>query len=92
MGFEPGHYLTFQLDTPTHGPLVRNYSISSAPGRDRYRISVKREEPPADGGHLPPGLASTFLHDHVGPGAASGSAHPPASSSSKSATTARSCC
>ena len=68
MAFEPGQYLTFQLDTAEHGQVVRNYSISSAPSRNRYRISVKREEPPADGAQVPPGLASTFLHDHVGPG------------------------
>jgi nitric oxide dioxygenase len=47
---------------------VRNYSISSAPGRDHYRISVKREAAPADGAGIPAGLASTYLHEHIGPG------------------------
>jgi len=41
-------------------PVRRTYSLSGAPGHDRYRISVKRE---------PRGLASRHLHDHVEPGA-----------------------
>jgi hypothetical protein len=28
-----GQYLTFQLDIPGHGQLVRNYSVSCAPAR-----------------------------------------------------------
>lgn len=55
----PGQYLTFQLAIPGHGPLKRNYSISSAPDDQRYRISVKRE---------PGGLASNWLHDGAEPG------------------------
>ena len=30
------------------GQLVRNYSVSCAPGQDSYRISVKREGAPDD--------------------------------------------
>jgi uncharacterized protein len=41
-------------------PVRRTYSLSGAPGRDRYRISVKRE---------PKGVASRYLHDRVEPGA-----------------------
>ncbi|PHK94312.1 NO-inducible flavohemoprotein, partial [Pseudoroseomonas rhizosphaerae] len=55
----PGQYLTFWLDLPGGPPLKRNYSISSAPGGARYRISVKRE---------PRGLASNWLHDTAQPG------------------------
>lgn len=55
----PGQYLTFQLAIPGHGPLKRNYSISSAPDDHRYRISVKRE---------PGGVASNWLHDGAEPG------------------------
>jgi len=69
MDFAPGQYLTLRLDVPGHGPLVRNYTVSSAPGRDSCRITVKREDAPPDAPHVPPGLASGFLHDHVGPGA-----------------------
>ncbi|MBR0644737.1 NO-inducible flavohemoprotein [Plastoroseomonas hellenica] len=55
----PGQHLTFRLDIPGHGPLKRNYSISSAPDEHRYRISVKRE---------PGGIASNWLHDKAEPG------------------------
>ncbi len=54
MRHKPGQYLTFWLELPGHAPLKRNYSISSAPADDHYRISVKRE---------PGGLVSNWLHD-----------------------------
>lgn len=57
---KPGQYLTFWLDIPGGCSLKRNYSISSAPNGKTYRISVKRE---------PGGVASSWLHDHVGVGA-----------------------
>jgi nitric oxide dioxygenase len=50
----PGQYLTFWLDIPGEAPIKRNYSISSAPGGEHYRISVKRD-----------GLASSWLHDRA---------------------------
>lgn len=56
---KPGQYLTFWFDVPGHPPVKRNYSISSAPSRTRYRISVKRE---------PHGVASGWLHDSAKPG------------------------
>ncbi len=56
---KPGQYLTFWLDLPGQGPLRRNYSISSAPNGETYRISVKRES------H---GAVSNWLHDHAKPG------------------------
>jgi nitric oxide dioxygenase len=68
MAFRPGQYLTVRFGIPGHGTVVRNYSISSAPGRDYYRISVKREDPPVEAPYAPPGLASNFLHAEVGPG------------------------
>ncbi len=60
----PGQYLTFDLDVPKAGRLKRNYSISSAPNGQSYRITVKRETRPG----TPPGLASNWLHDYAGPG------------------------
>jgi nitric oxide dioxygenase len=69
MAFRPGQYLTIQFDIPGQGVVLRNYSISSGPGRDYYRISVKREDPPEEAPYAPPGLASTYLHEEVGPGA-----------------------
>lgn len=56
---KPGQYLTFWFDIPGHPPVKRNYSVSTAPNGETYRISVKRE---------PMGLASGWLHDRVEPG------------------------
>jgi nitric oxide dioxygenase len=52
----PGQYLTFQIPVPGLPPQRRNYSISSAPNGETYRISVKRE---------PHGLVSKVLHDSI---------------------------
>jgi predicted pyridoxine 5'-phosphate oxidase superfamily flavin-nucleotide-binding protein len=58
---EPGQHLPIELEiTGVEGAVRRTYSLSSAPGTERYRISVKRE---------PRGLASRYLHDQVEPGA-----------------------
>jgi ferredoxin-NADP reductase/MOSC domain-containing protein YiiM len=49
----PGQYLTLRLETaPGTRPLLRNYSLSGAPGGGGYRISVKREELGAASGYL----------------------------------------
>ncbi|AQS86001.1 MAG: NO-inducible flavohemoprotein [Acetobacter aceti] len=56
----PGQYLSFMLDIPGHGPQRRNYSISSAPSSDYYRISVRREEG---------GIVSSWFHDVAREGA-----------------------
>lgn len=61
--FLPGQYLTLKCRIPgeqyTH---LRHYSLSDSPGKDYYRISVKRE----DGcGDKPEGIVSTYLHRHV---------------------------
>jgi nitric oxide dioxygenase len=55
MAFQPGQYITVLL-TVDGQPLRRNYSLSDAPGKPYYRISVKRESG---------GTASQFLHDAV---------------------------
>ncbi|WAH44503.1 NO-inducible flavohemoprotein [Alicyclobacillus fastidiosus] len=64
--YEAGQYITVWLDIPgekyTH---VRHYSLSEAPGKDFYRISVKREEGRAN---VPSGIVSTYIHDHVDEG------------------------
>lgn len=58
--FEPGQHLPIELAVPgVEEPVRRTYSLSSAPGVDRYRISVKREAK---------GLMSRHLHDNVEPG------------------------
>ncbi len=54
LGFEAGQYLTLRVPTDTDKPMIRTYTVSSAPGDAGYRISVKRE---------PDGAASNHLHD-----------------------------
>ncbi|MBO1624386.1 NO-inducible flavohemoprotein [Bacillus arachidis] len=60
--FLPGQYVTIQLniegETYTHN---RQYSLSDAPGKGYYRISVKRET----AAETPDGKVSNYLHDHV---------------------------
>ena len=66
--FLPGQYLTFNLDIPTASgatqTVVRCYSISNAPDRSHYRVSIKRAPAPANT-LFPPGRSSNFFHDHV---------------------------
>lgn len=54
----PGQYLTVRI--PGEPAPMRSYSLSGDPTASDYRISVKREEQ----GHV-----SSWLHDHVEPGA-----------------------
>ena len=68
--FKPGQYLTFKLATQVvrgygSGHLVRCYSLSDRPAKDRYRISVKRVPAPADHPEAPPGVVSNYFHDHL---------------------------
>ena len=56
----PGQYLTLRVGDAGRPAPVRSYSLSSAPGADTYRISVKRE---------PEGLVSGYLHTKLRPGA-----------------------
>ncbi|SEN57541.1 NO-inducible flavohemoprotein [Paenibacillus sp. OV219] len=61
--FEPGQYVSVKVDIPgeanTH---IRQYSLSDAPGKPYYRITVKREE--AQHGK-PAGKVSVHLHEQV---------------------------
>ena len=59
--FEAGQFLTIRLTPPgAKAPLVRTYTVSSAPGEGQFRISVKREEA---------GAMSRHLHAHLQTGA-----------------------
>ncbi|WP_299094624.1 NO-inducible flavohemoprotein [uncultured Metabacillus sp.] len=55
--YQPGQYLTVKVqpegETYTQ---IRHYSLSDAPGKDYYRISVKQEDK---------GVVSTYLHQSV---------------------------
>jgi hypothetical protein len=69
--FRPGQFLTFVLRIPGNAPagesrsVTRCYSLSDAPDRDHYRVSIKRVPPPADRPDLAPGLSSNYFHDVV---------------------------
>lgn len=60
---QPGQYITVRV-TPTGGqPVMRNYSLSCAPGDTHYRISVKREIALTD--QAPNGVCSGYIHEHI---------------------------
>ena len=64
--FLPGQYITIRVPTPDGSTTMRNYSLSNQPGRDYFRISVKREVAPnAD---TPNGYVSSMLHDDIAEG------------------------
>ncbi len=58
---KPGQYITVRLNIDGK-PVMRNYSLSNAPGDDAFRISVKRE--PGINADTPHGVVSNYLHDH----------------------------
>ncbi|MBM7645149.1 nitric oxide dioxygenase [Scopulibacillus daqui] len=61
--FKAGQYLTLKAaikgEKYTH---MRHYSLSDAPGKDYYRITVKREDAH---GEAPAGIVSQYLHKKV---------------------------
>lgn len=62
--FQPGQYLTFDLDVPGQkNRVVRCYSLSDCPRPDFYRVTIKRIPPPPDQPDGRPGLASGYFHD-----------------------------
>ena len=71
--FKPGQFLTFSLplgevagtEAGNAGEVIRCYSLSGFPETRTYRITVKRVLAPPDRKDLPPGRASSHLHDHV---------------------------
>lgn len=64
--FLPGQFLTFELSIPgVAEPVIRTYSLSDSPNPEYYRVSIKREAPPADRPDLPAGRSSNYFHDQV---------------------------
>lgn len=61
--FKPGQYISVRLtiegEKNTH---IRQYSLSDSPGKDYYRITVKREDGMDD---TPDGIISNYLHNQV---------------------------
>lgn len=62
--FLPGQHVTVQVNpTNRRDPIIRCYSLSSAPNDQFYRISVKREGPHPEKSDQPPGAMSSYLHN-----------------------------
>ncbi|MCX4985581.1 globin domain-containing protein [Streptomyces sp. NBC_00572] len=57
--FRPGQYVSVQVPLPDGARQIRQYSLSAAPGRPQWRITVKR----VDGD--PAGEVSSWLHAHA---------------------------
>jgi nitric oxide dioxygenase len=63
--FQPGQFLSLKFDNLQKGrSIVRNYSVSSAPGQSFYRISVKKESGNT-ANDTPAGVVSSHLHNDV---------------------------
>jgi nitric oxide dioxygenase len=65
--FKPGQYLSVKVRIPgSELEQIRQYSLSSLPNGEYYRISVKRESAPHEAS--PQGQISNYLHNHVDEG------------------------
>ncbi|WP_432075661.1 globin domain-containing protein [Streptomyces wuyuanensis] len=62
--FRPGQYVSVQVELADGARQIRQYSLSAAPGRPDWRISVKRVRGTAG----PDGEVSSWLHEHAHPG------------------------
>jgi len=64
--FQPGQYLTFDLDLPGRQKhLVRCYSLSDRPRKDQYRVTIRRIKAAPGDPAAPPGIGSNFFHDQL---------------------------
>ena len=62
--FEPGQYISVKVKLPNaEYTQIREYSLSDSPGKEYYRISVKREE--GIEGTAPAGMVSNYLHNQI---------------------------
>lgn len=67
ISYDPGQFLTIRVRPEGAAePIIRTYTLSSAPADKLYRISVKREG--AATADIGPGLVSNHLHDILAPG------------------------
>ena len=59
-----GQFLPIEIVPPGSSEKIRRtYTISNAPNRSFYRLTIKREPPASP--ELPPGVSSNFFHDQV---------------------------
>lgn len=64
--FQPGQYVSVKMEIPSEkNTHIRQYSLSDAPGKPYFRISVKRED--ANAGK-PEGKVSVYLHNQINEG------------------------
>lgn len=79
-GFLPGQYVSVMTDVPKlHYLQSRQYSLSDAPRKDYYRISVKKEaglSTKQENAEAHPGYISNILHDEKGEGDVLSVSHP----------------
>ncbi|MFH8974840.1 globin domain-containing protein [Streptomyces sp. NPDC017890] len=59
--FRPGQYVSVRSELPDGSRQIRQYSLSAAPGRSDWRITVKRVQ----GDGQPDGEVSSWLHAHT---------------------------
>jgi ferredoxin-NADP reductase len=64
--FKPGQHLMFKFQIPGREiPEFRYYSFSDKFQKHHYRVSIKKELPPAQLAGLPPGLCSSHICDEI---------------------------
>ncbi|MFN3844310.1 MAG: molybdopterin-dependent oxidoreductase [Paracoccaceae bacterium] len=67
--YAPGQHIVLRIRAPEDAaPVTRCYSLVDTArddGRDRYTITVRRVGAPVGRADLPPGRASTLIHDHL---------------------------
>ena len=62
----PGQHLPIRLKIPGRSsPVIRCYTLSDCYRGAPYRLTIKREAPPAAHPTAPSGLSSTFFHDQL---------------------------
>lgn len=62
--YQPGQFLPVEVDVPGQDqPSRRTYTLSDAPGKPYYRLSIKRES--GRGADIASGIVSCYFHDQV---------------------------
>jgi ferredoxin-NADP reductase len=62
--FLPGQHLPLRLKIAGQPrPVIRCYTLSDCFNSRHYRLTIKKELPPANPLNLPPGLSSTYFHE-----------------------------